>query len=351
LILLFQVLAVLAVVFGVAVLVTGRAEGLSSEPQDLASVGIPRDRPMTSEDVLGLRFALALRGYRMDEVDDALDRLAAEIAARDEAIRRLRAGLEAAHVRLGGAPADAWLETTAPPPGVDAGTDVPADEPGEAADEAGEAGEAGEPAWGAFAAPPVGDNPFAPPPEVPAVPQPPAAPPVAPEPPAAPELPAPPAPDVPAAAAAFQAAAQRQPPPWVREAEYIPSDATGELPPDTPVDVPTTPEGWAALDPEPDAAPDPETPAFVEPPANPFRPEVPEIPTYDPWAVTPRSRYTEGPTYVEVDEHDEADLDAMAEHQTGYAPAPAEATTDATDAPADPAPTGDATDEDEPRPS
>lgn len=245
--LLFQVLAVLAVVFGVAAVLTGRAEGLSSESQDLAATGIPRDRAMTPDDVLGLRFALAVRGYRMDEVDDALDRLAAEIAARDEAIGQLRMAL---------------------------------------------------------------DN-----------------------------------------ATSSAALVEEPPEPEEPAAEYVPSDATGELPPDTPVDVPTTPEAWSALDPdvpvadedtpqflEPPAPPvldeppvppvppvPPAPPVVEEPPANPFRPEVPEIPTYDPWSVTPRSRFTEGPTYVEVEHHDDEDVDAITEHQTGHALPPPDA--------------------------
>ena len=66
--LLLEVFAVLAVVFGVAVVLTGRSEGLSDEGRDYADVGIPRDRAMTAADVVGLRFALAFRGYRMVEI-------------------------------------------------------------------------------------------------------------------------------------------------------------------------------------------------------------------------------------------------------------------------------------------
>jgi DivIVA domain-containing protein len=201
---LLEVLAVLAVVFSVAVVLTGRTEGLSDEGRDLADTGIPRDRAMTAEDVVRLRFALAFRGYRMAEVDDALDRLAAELAARDDLIAQLRATEDAQ---------DAEPEVVEPEP--------------------------------------------EPEPEA-----------VAPEPEPAPE----PAPEV------------------------------------------VAPE------------PEPVTAQVEEPPApNPFRPEVPDIPTYDPWSVTPRSRYTDGPTYVEVEHPDEpADVDAIGAHQTGYAPAPAE---------------------------
>jgi DivIVA domain-containing protein len=269
---LFLVLAVLGVVFGVAAFLTGHADGMSDEPQDLAAVGIPRDRAMTPDDVIGLRFALALRGYRMNEVDDALDRLAAEVAARDEAIRSLRAELDSVRARRHGA----------------AGA-----EPAEAA----EAARAGS-GWALDETQAIAgsaDDPLAP----------------------------------------FRPPAREPEPAAATEPEledevedddedddepaYVPSDATGDLPLGTPVDVPATPEAWQEANAD---VPEPETPAFVEPPANPFRPEVPEIPTYDPWAVTPRSRYTEGPTYVEVEHDDDHDpTEAIAEHHTGYAPA------------------------------
>jgi DivIVA domain-containing protein len=47
---------------------------------------------MTPNDVDALRFGLAFRGYRMDQVDDALDRLREELRLRDE---RLAARAEA----------------------------------------------------------------------------------------------------------------------------------------------------------------------------------------------------------------------------------------------------------------
>jgi DivIVA domain-containing protein len=36
-----------------------------------------------------VRFAIGLRGYRMDQVDDVLDRLGRELAARDDRIAAL----------------------------------------------------------------------------------------------------------------------------------------------------------------------------------------------------------------------------------------------------------------------
>lgn len=49
--------------------------GLDREPVDHPDLGLP-DRPLTAADVPGLRFRVGLRGYRMDDVDAALDRLA-----------------------------------------------------------------------------------------------------------------------------------------------------------------------------------------------------------------------------------------------------------------------------------
>ncbi|MDQ1713936.1 MAG: hypothetical protein QOE45_3386 [Frankiaceae bacterium] len=241
---LLAVLAVLAIVFGVAVVLTGRAAVLSDEGQDLADTGIPRNRPMTPQDVVGLRFALALRGYRMAEVDDALDRLAAEIAARDEAIERLRAA---------GAPAGATPEW-APEPEVLA-----------------EAGAVGVWASPAVAEPP---GPFG----------------------------------------SFEAPAGTAEQPVVPEVPLAAPAAEGAAA--TAFEAMLAGGGRTAL-PEPPAAPIDSD--------NPYRPSVPEIPTYDPWAVTPRSRYTEGPTYVEVEHADDEDVaESVTEHQTGYAlPPPA----------------------------
>lgn len=46
--------------------------------------------PLTMADVHDLRFDVALRGYRMEQVDAALHRLAGELGERDAEIARLR---------------------------------------------------------------------------------------------------------------------------------------------------------------------------------------------------------------------------------------------------------------------
>jgi DivIVA domain-containing protein len=51
--------------------------------------GVP-EGPLRGADVADLRFDQVLRGYRMSQVDQILDRLAGELADRDSEIARLR---------------------------------------------------------------------------------------------------------------------------------------------------------------------------------------------------------------------------------------------------------------------
>ena len=61
---------------------------------------LPAERPLTPEDVDGVRLPVALRGYRFAETDLLLDRLAAELRARDAEIARLRGpSMPARHAR------------------------------------------------------------------------------------------------------------------------------------------------------------------------------------------------------------------------------------------------------------
>lgn len=62
--------------------------GLVEPTPTLPPVLLP-DRP-TAPDVRRVRFSLGLRGYRMDQVDQVLDRLAAALAERDELIEGLQ---------------------------------------------------------------------------------------------------------------------------------------------------------------------------------------------------------------------------------------------------------------------
>lgn len=75
-------LGVVLVLFVAAVVATREDQAMADAPQDLPDLDLP-DRPLGPQDVAGLRFSMAPRGYRMSEVDAVLDRLAAELADRD----------------------------------------------------------------------------------------------------------------------------------------------------------------------------------------------------------------------------------------------------------------------------
>lgn len=91
-----EVLLVAAVLFAVAAVAAGRGDVLADEPRDAADGGLPAERPLSAEDLDHVRFPMVLRGYRMAEVDEALDRLAEELADRDARIAELEATIEPA---------------------------------------------------------------------------------------------------------------------------------------------------------------------------------------------------------------------------------------------------------------
>ncbi|MGW3954388.1 DivIVA domain-containing protein [Streptomyces sp. NPDC004752] len=103
---LFLVVALAVVVAAVTLAVVGGGESAplpEAAPERLHDP-LPPDRPVGRADVERLRFPLAARGYRMADVDDALGRVAAELAERDARIADLESALvgtqSAAHVRL-----------------------------------------------------------------------------------------------------------------------------------------------------------------------------------------------------------------------------------------------------------
>ncbi len=95
---LFLVVALAVVVTGVTLAVLGggeRAPLPDAAPERLRD-HLPPDRPLGPADVERLRFPLAVRGYRMADVDDALGRLGAELAERDARIADLESALAGA---------------------------------------------------------------------------------------------------------------------------------------------------------------------------------------------------------------------------------------------------------------
>lgn len=66
------------IVFGLAVVVFGRGEQLAPLSPRTSPTELP-DHATTGQDVRKLKFAMALRGYRMSDVDWALERIAEEL--------------------------------------------------------------------------------------------------------------------------------------------------------------------------------------------------------------------------------------------------------------------------------
>jgi DivIVA domain-containing protein len=69
----------------------GRGETQPPADLDRSPVELPDDRPVTGEDVRALQLSVAVRGYRMTEVDWLLEQLAQTLEERDETIAALRA--------------------------------------------------------------------------------------------------------------------------------------------------------------------------------------------------------------------------------------------------------------------
>ncbi|MEJ5944930.1 DivIVA domain-containing protein [Pseudokineococcus basanitobsidens] len=143
-------LLVAVVVAGAAVAVgTGRLVGGLEEPTTSRPLRALPDGPLAAEDIDRVRFSLGLRGYRMDEVDAALDRVRDEVAERDARLAELEALLRSA------APVDPpWRAPAGDAPlARDAPQDVPGDDRGVSASDpggrpAGTAGAASEPGTG-----------------------------------------------------------------------------------------------------------------------------------------------------------------------------------------------------------
>ena len=91
--LLFIVVAVVvaAIVFGVTVMLGGGDSGLTPVEADGRAVPLPSDRPLGEDDISQTKFDVAWRGYRMAQVDQALQRAAYDIGYKGELIGVLEA--------------------------------------------------------------------------------------------------------------------------------------------------------------------------------------------------------------------------------------------------------------------
>lgn len=84
-------LVLLGVLGAIAVLASGRGGSMGDVSPDRAPAELLPEGDVSRDDIDRLRFSLAFRGYRMDEVDETVERLAEQIAARDARIARLEA--------------------------------------------------------------------------------------------------------------------------------------------------------------------------------------------------------------------------------------------------------------------
>lgn len=105
----------------------GRGEEMAPVLPDGTPVELPDDRLADGADLRALRLSVAVRGYRMDEVDWLLDRLSEQVDTRDREIARLRSVLHVEPVPL---PDGEPELLTHPVPAVrDTPPDTPADTP------------------------------------------------------------------------------------------------------------------------------------------------------------------------------------------------------------------------------
>ncbi len=77
------VVALVLVIGAIAVVVAGRDDAMAEVYDDRPDATLPTGRPLTAEDIAAVRLSTGVRGYRMDEVDALLDRIQADLLARE----------------------------------------------------------------------------------------------------------------------------------------------------------------------------------------------------------------------------------------------------------------------------
>jgi DivIVA domain-containing protein len=92
---LIAALVVGAIVFGVAVLITGDDQGIEGDEPDGRAIPLPSTRPLGEGDISQVRFDTVVRGYRMAQVDAAFRRAAYDIGYKEELIQVLEAEVNA----------------------------------------------------------------------------------------------------------------------------------------------------------------------------------------------------------------------------------------------------------------
>lgn len=120
------VLGVLGVLFAAGAVAVRDEAPLVPVARDHADLALPVGVPLSQADLEQVRFGLALRGYRMSEVDEVLDRLGRELADRDARLAELRAEVDRLHAAEGPTvpavrAADVPAVPAGPPPAAAAG--------------------------------------------------------------------------------------------------------------------------------------------------------------------------------------------------------------------------------------
>ena len=85
----FQLVVVVALLAAVGWLAVGGGGHMSEPVPDRPDLALPTEQFIAPRDLDQVRFTVGFRGYRMDQVDDVLDRLAREVEARDARIAEL----------------------------------------------------------------------------------------------------------------------------------------------------------------------------------------------------------------------------------------------------------------------
>ncbi|HEX6872339.1 MAG TPA: DivIVA domain-containing protein, partial [Micromonosporaceae bacterium] len=95
LLVLVVVLVVAGLVYAVVSLLTGEDPALVAVEPDGRALPLPNNRSLTEADLKAVKFDLALRGYRMAQVDRVLRRTAYDLGYKDEMIAVLEAEVAA----------------------------------------------------------------------------------------------------------------------------------------------------------------------------------------------------------------------------------------------------------------
>jgi len=126
----FQLAVVVLLLIAVGWVAVGGGGHMSAPTPDRPDPAVPDTGLLGRGDVDKVRFSVGARGYRMDEVDDVLDRLAYEIDVRERRIAELEANAPDAAAAQPPAPSQPAAPAPAAEQGAEQGEDPEQGEPG-----------------------------------------------------------------------------------------------------------------------------------------------------------------------------------------------------------------------------